>query len=457
VVLLLVGAVWWAMGAPAPRFPTELSPRSLDAIATRAFAVVAGLGGAALLVINYRRQRTTEAEDARAELAAARDDTRLFTERFTTASEQLGSDQAAVRLAGVHALAHLADDAPTDELVQMVIDVLCAYLRMPYSPAPPPWAEDPATQQAQINAAGTTFSFKARDASPEQIAAFRAEYLDFAGNREVRHTIIRVIGDRLKADSRWRDKNYDFTGVEFDGGDFRGAHFTNGRVSFRAAKFTSGTVDFRNVHFKETDVDFMHANFAGSQVEFNEAEVSGGRVDFRFARFQEGVVCFSGIRILCGQVLFTYSKFQGIEVNFSHMFIDGGGLIFNYAWFTNGEVAFDRATLAAGLISFARAKFKDAAVTFHGTKFEGGEAKFAPLHFGSPWVDFSGADFCGSRITFVQHGARSSRWASGPPPIGLLDAVRNAPLNTAPIPREWWEESDRDLDPSTGESESEPE
>ncbi|MET8453489.1 hypothetical protein [Streptomyces sp. NPDC005209] len=38
-----------------------------------------------------------------------------------------------MRLGGVHALAGLADDAPTRELRQTCIDVLCAYLRLPYT------------------------------------------------------------------------------------------------------------------------------------------------------------------------------------------------------------------------------------------------------------------------------------------------------------------------------------
>jgi hypothetical protein len=76
--------------------------------------------------VAYRRQRVDED-------AALRDATRLHTERFTTAVSQLGAESAAVRLGGVHALAGLADDAPTRDLRQTCIDVLCAYLRMPYT------------------------------------------------------------------------------------------------------------------------------------------------------------------------------------------------------------------------------------------------------------------------------------------------------------------------------------
>ena len=50
--------------------------------------------------------------------------------RYRSASEQLDyRHSATVRLAGVYAMAHLADDWPQQR--QMCVDVLCAYLRMP--------------------------------------------------------------------------------------------------------------------------------------------------------------------------------------------------------------------------------------------------------------------------------------------------------------------------------------
>jgi hypothetical protein len=87
--------------------------------------------------------------------------TRTLNERFATAASQLGGDKPpAVRLAGVYAMAGLADDWPENR--QTCVDVLCAHLRMPYYPDP--GGEAPA---------------------PERLA--------FRANREVRHTIIRVI------------------------------------------------------------------------------------------------------------------------------------------------------------------------------------------------------------------------------------------------------------------------
>lgn len=63
-----------------------------------------------------------------------RDWPRPFNERFTAITAQLGDAQPAVRLAGVHAMAGLADD--WEENRQTCVDVLCGYLRMPYEPDP---------------------------------------------------------------------------------------------------------------------------------------------------------------------------------------------------------------------------------------------------------------------------------------------------------------------------------
>ncbi len=77
-----------------------------------AFALVAGL-------VAYRKQRTEEN-------AALREDTKLHSDRFTAAVAQLGDASPAVQLGGVHPFAGRSDDAPTRQLRQTCIDVLCA-------------------------------------------------------------------------------------------------------------------------------------------------------------------------------------------------------------------------------------------------------------------------------------------------------------------------------------------
>ena len=93
------------------------------------------------------------------------------------------------------------------------------------------------------------------DAEPDKLSAYRA-------NREVRHTIIRLIGAHLRpgAPGSWQGLNLDFTGVIFDGGDFGGAEFSGGEVYFTGAEFSGGTVDFTTrVTFSGGAVDFSQA------------------------------------------------------------------------------------------------------------------------------------------------------------------------------------------------------
>ena len=65
-----------------------------------------------------------------AEAAALRAEEDGRSRLYQEAAQQLGHEKAPVRLAGVYAMARLADDWPDQR--QTCIDVLCAYLRMPF-------------------------------------------------------------------------------------------------------------------------------------------------------------------------------------------------------------------------------------------------------------------------------------------------------------------------------------
>jgi uncharacterized protein YjbI with pentapeptide repeats len=276
--------------------------------------------------------------------------TRTLNERFATAADQLGSDKPAVRLAGVYAMAGLADD--WEENRQTCVDVLCAYLRMPYEPDP------------------------GQDAPEPQRLAFQAI-------REVRHTVIRVITAHLKKDAAvsWQGLNFDFTGVVFDGGDFNYAQFSGGTVNFDDAQFSSGTVNFDR------------AKFSGGLVYFSLAQFSGGKVDFSLAQFSDGEVDFSLAQFSDGTVYFNYAQFSGGTVNFGRAQFSGGTVSFDGAQFSGGTVNF------GGTINFGT-EFSDGAV-FDGAKFSGGT------------VSFGGASFSGGTVNFVGAGRLSPAQFSG--------------------------------------------
>ena len=285
--------------------------------------------------------------------------TRTLNERFATAAEQLGSDKQAVRLAGVYAMAGLADDWEKNR--QTCVDVLCAYLRMPYEPEP------------------------GQDAPEPQRLAFQAI-------REVRHTVIRVITAHLKEDAAvsWQGLNLDFTGVVFDGADFNSAQFSGGTVKFCGAQFHRGTVDFDYAQFSGGTVDFNHAQFSGAEVVFNLAQFSGGTVRFGFAQFSGGTVMFAGASFSGGTVYFNHAQFSAAEIRFSFAQFSGGTVMFAGARFSGGTVKFDDAQFSGGAIHFGGPVLN--AMGLGVAEFSGGEVDFSDAGDWSfppvfPWTD----------------------------------------------------------------------
>ena len=328
--------------------------------------------------------------------------TRTLNERFATAAEELGSDKPAVRLAGVYAMAGLADD--WEENRQTCVDVLCAYLRMPYEPD-----------------AG-------QDAPEPQRLAFQAI-------REVRHTVIRVITAHLQKDAAvsWQGLNFDFTGVIFDAGDFSGAQFSGGRVSFLRARFSGGTIDFSDARFSGGTVDFSDARFSGGtvsfarvkfsggQVSFVSAQFSGGQVSFGLARFSDGTVGFLRARFSGGNVSFIGAEFSGGTVSFLDAQFSGGTVDFDVVAFSGSTVSFLDARFSGGKVSFG-AGFFSGTVDFRGTEFSGGEVGFRGVRFSGCTVSFVSAQFSGGEVDF----SHARDWSSPPafpwtdtPPSGV--------------------------------------
>ncbi|MEU9785561.1 pentapeptide repeat-containing protein [Streptomyces phaeochromogenes] len=313
-------AGWDLLGARELKPERRIDSKTLFDLVKLAFGVVAGSGALVALVVAYRRQRVDED-------GALRDATRLHTERFTTAVSQLGEESAAVRLGGVHALAGLADDAPTRELRQTCIDVLCSYLRLPYTP------------ESDL---------------PEDATEARHTYLAL---REVRHTTIRLIRDHLRLphdhQHSWQGHKFDFTNVAFDGGDLGGAVFSSGTVHFHGAVFYGSAVNFSGAVFSGATVNFggaAHlggADFSGSTVDFSGAVFSGGAVDFLSAVFSGSTVSITGAAFSGGTVLFLHAKFSGGTTRFAGAEFSGGTISFNRAEFSGGAVDFSGATGSA--------------------------------------------------------------------------------------------------------------
>lgn len=93
--------------------------------AAAAFLAIAALGKYEL---SRKQTRLTEEQNRYAKEQVAISERSQITDRFTRAIEQLGNDALAIRLGGIYALEHIANDSP-EAYGQTVIDVLCAYVR----------------------------------------------------------------------------------------------------------------------------------------------------------------------------------------------------------------------------------------------------------------------------------------------------------------------------------------
>jgi uncharacterized protein YjbI with pentapeptide repeats len=409
-----------------PRLGHGQAPTSTTDITKIALSVVAGIGAAIALTVAYRRQRDLERG--------------RFDERFAAAAAQLGADTTAQRLAGVYTIGALADENRTRR--QQCIDLLCAYLRLPYDPA-----------------AGLLRTVISEHSWPVGTATGKEQrtYESPPNDREVRRAIIALMMARLRTEDQapWRKSSFDFSDVLFDVGDFLGvtfrrwvkferatfsgqftfdqANFSRG-VSFDDAKF-SGQVSFRKARF--SGASFEGATFSGevyldgvifrNQVSFDGAKFSGKvyfrwanfrgsvidarwRVSFRRATFSAGHVSFAtakfGRRIgfgratlTSGDVRFSEAIFSGGEVEFDYATFCGSGS-FGKATFSGGHVSFRSATFLLGQVDFYVATFSDGVVSFQLTKFSGGDVMFENATFSGGQVMFDNATFSGGQVMF---------------------------------------------------------
>ncbi|MER7244645.1 pentapeptide repeat-containing protein [Kribbella sp. NPDC000426] len=380
VVAAVAGAValymilaWLLDIDPHPEAATEAQQKLLADMVKIALGLAAGVGAAVALIVGYRRARVDES-------ASFRDDRRLFSSRYQDAAELIGHDQASVRLAGIYAMARLADD--WDEQRQQCIDVLCAYLRLPYAP--------------DTDETGPYPSVKRRRARVTADGAGGRH-----GEREVRHTVIRLINEHLQHEEQeqlnapptWNGYRFDFTGAVFDSGDFSGAEFSRGtHVTFRDARFLGGTVDFSDAIFSGGVVDFTLAEFSDiparrrQTVTFTGAKFSGGTVYFPSAEFSSGAVDFLG------------AEFSGGEVDFGGATFSGSLISLGTATFSGGSMYFSGTTLSGGIVDFFSATFNGGAVNFADAKFAGGSLKFDDATFAGGTVSFNDARFSGSEV-----------------------------------------------------------
>lgn len=364
--------------------------------------IAAGAVGVIGVVVAYRRQQGIEEGH--------------FLERLAEAARQVGDQNPTVQATGIYALAGLADTSPPHRR-QQCVDVLCAYLRLPYSPRDHT-AEDVGSEVVEKIVRTRTLRFTTGETAEEQTLSLRPH------ERETRQTIVRVIAQHLRpgAAVTWSGLNFDFTQVVFDGGDFsnarfagdvlfQGAHFIGdttfrkaqftghtlafqdaqflgGTVSFASTQFTGETVNFTGSRFLAGTVDFFGAEFGTEKVDFTETGFMGGTVGFGAARFTRGTVEFYGARFAEGVVTFRNAQFTGKTV------------LFQEARFAGGTVDFDSARFACENATFYAAHFDGSTVNFEATQFAAGDVDFVIARFDAGKIDFFNAEFSGGLVDF---------------------------------------------------------
>lgn len=310
-VLLAVLVKWWGGwptspasgagvgGATKAGAGTNQNNGAFEAVKS-ALTAVAGIGGVAYLVIKYRTEQ--------------RETAGIADKKISAAVDQLGSDKASTRIAGVYALTDIADTY-RGGYRQRVVDILCGYLRSDRETYPLGEDGKPTT--------GLPRSGDADKAVESTILSMFVAHLK-KGPRDENGDV--TLRQQVRSDQLWCDCDFDLHGAEFhDITDFADCVF-EGKADFRLAKFTNlsrfsgaeftDAADFRGAEFK-VGVDFRNTDFVGA-ARFSGAEFTG-KADFTKAKF-EGKAVFNPLRVteintrstkFLGDAIFCNAEFKG--------------------------------------------------------------------------------------------------------------------------------------------------
>jgi uncharacterized protein YjbI with pentapeptide repeats len=409
LAVAIVALLWLLDRAEEVPPGKERATTQADAVKTAA-AIALGTGGAAYLLLAYRRQRLDEVDTRE----------RRITELYTKAVEELGHEKAPVRLGALYSLERLGQNNP--EHRHTVVAVFCAYLRMPYAP--------PAASEL-----GGEGGEEAPSLDSDQIRAPRPVQAGMRGTAleelQVRKAVQQILVDHLRpskgkfkaAQSRrasprrafWPGTSLDLTGAVLVDANFHEVLITRARLDGATFK---GPAQFDRATF-QADAEFNGATFQDI-------------ADFNGATFQ-------------ADAEFNRAVFQGFVARFYGTIFQG------FAWF-------DRANFQGGTASFDGATFESNAL-FGGATFQGGPARFNGAIFqgnaGFAGATFLDPDFTGARVLHLVNPAhRDTRsWPHGyavrPDPA---DPTRGTLIYAAEEPELAVPVSDRPTDNGLGTS-----
>ncbi len=280
VVVAVAGVTNWLLSEAD--HANDRSAARVEAIKT-GLGVGAGTAGIFALLLAVRRQVHQEHTAADVSLDAAE---KRVTELYTKAADQLGSGNAAVRLAGLYALERLGKSHESQQ--ETILNVLCAYLRMPCTPGDTPTA----------------------DATPDELDRHEQNLQE----AQVRLTAQRILRDHVF--DRWGQDYWagavDLTGANIAGIDLEDADLSAARLdgallsraflaeadlshaSLVGADLSHANLNSANLYGANlTGADLRHANLDGAELR----DTTVTRADFTGARLPVGIEIRNGLII----------------------------------------------------------------------------------------------------------------------------------------------------------------
>ncbi|MFJ8961489.1 pentapeptide repeat-containing protein [Lentzea sp. NPDC102401] len=454
----------------------------LDAVKI-ALSVVAGGGALFALYLGVRRQRTSE-RDLRARLDAqthTEDDARArrVTELYTKAADQLGSDKAPVRLAGLYALERLGQEDPRQRAT--IAKLWCAYLRMPYTSPITGAPSSAGVARPLLSGSHRRLGPRRLDAGTAAAPVRKAGHAEAVLERDVRISVQRLLAHHLRPDlDDGAQPEYDYwpeileidlteatlIDLDFsrcrlpalrmtratlhDVATFRGTAFThvaefakttfNDGANFTGARFT-GRADFGGATFHDL-VSYSYAAF-GDVAEFSGATFT--RAKFARANFHENAKFADAA--FHNEVSFANTTFEN-DASFNRAHFSGDAVFTNSTFRGNtgfpkaifDRVAMFRRATLHGPISFGGVRF-DGAARFAKARFLGdvgftrtafnGDAEFSGISFTT--AVFDGVTF-DSAVTFT-----NASFESAPKCRGVRLRRREADSSAFLRPQGWTE------------------
>ncbi|MFD9669406.1 hypothetical protein ACFWAY_48980 [Rhodococcus sp. NPDC059968] len=362
-------------------------------------------------------------------------------DRFATIAEQLADTSAAVRVAGVYAMEALIDDwlkhgwnavlwaaasgsaqsiTNDQREAQACINVLCSYLRLPYSPSD----RDQHQTKTVVRYAPTIEEEQRNIQYREEHHEYRQE------DRPVRQSIVRTIAGHLRdhpSVRSWSALDFDFTGAHFEDADFSGtsckgrmlytrAQFHGDRTLFDNAEFHSEESPFDNAKFYSEETSFDKAKFRGARTSFERAQFHGEETRFINTEFRSKETSFDKAEFRSELTSFHETEFHGDRISFNWAEFHGNHTAFDWARFDNKSTAFDHVRFRSSeTTSFTMAQFgttkasKETGVSFDGARFQSKCTSFNLVVFPKKWTSFFHAEFHSPESTFNWASFRSLR------------------------------------------------